>query len=145
MACGFGIVVIDMDKMEVKDTYYIGPNGGYINVYDITMDGTFIYAATSGGIYKASLSSANLSNFINWSLMPGLPTGVYNSIGYINGKIVTSYSKYLTTIGNSTPIVNQDTLFYYDYVSWKQFTPPGAFQFKKINISANQCIVTILV
>ncbi|MBA3705014.1 MAG: hypothetical protein H0W84_03685, partial [Bacteroidetes bacterium] len=53
LSCGFGVVVIDMDKEEVKDTYYIGPNGNPINVLDITSDGTSFFAATEGGIYKA--------------------------------------------------------------------------------------------
>ena len=35
LACGFGIVIFDTDKIEAKDTYYIGPGGSYINVYQI--------------------------------------------------------------------------------------------------------------
>ena len=40
LACGFGIVVVDLEKQEIKDTYYIGPNGENINVFGIAFDGT---------------------------------------------------------------------------------------------------------
>lgn len=108
LACGFGIVVIDMERLEVKDTYYIGPGGAAINVTDLTTDGANIYASTSGGVYSAWLN-ANLANFNNWSKMPGLRNALYNTITYFNGKLYTNFSKYLT---NGT--IMQDTLFVQD-------------------------------
>ena len=35
LSCGFGIVVLDIAKKEIKDTYYIGTNGAHIEVLDI--------------------------------------------------------------------------------------------------------------
>src|ERR1700741_971234 len=66
VATGFGIVVVNTDNFETKDTYIIGPNGTSINVYEVALDNTTIYAATSGGVYMASLSSNNLANYQNW-------------------------------------------------------------------------------
>ena len=137
LACGFGIVVVDMDKVEVKDTYYIGPNGAYINVYDITSDGTYIYAATSGGIYKASLSSANLANYANWSKMTGLPNGHFNAIAAINGKIVANFSKSLTS-----GTAGQDTIFYYNNTSWSHMGVVGNYTVKGIKTQGNGITVT---
>ena len=37
VCCGFGIVVIDLRRYEVKDTYIIGPNGSYLGVNDLTI------------------------------------------------------------------------------------------------------------
>jgi len=141
LACGFGIVVVDMDKLEIKDTYYIGPNGSYINVYDITSDGTYIYASTESGIYKALLSSSNLANYVNWNKMPGLPNGVYNSIANFNGKIVTSYSKFI-----ATGTYYQDTLYYYDtgLNLWTKFPGLNGIQVKKIYPQNNSLLVTFL-
>ena len=99
LSCGFGIVVIDTERDEVKDTYYIGPSGAIINVRDLTSDGTYLYAATDGGIYRALLSNPNLANFTAWTqinnLASGLdiPTGVYNTITSYYGKVYTNYSK----------------------------------------------------
>jgi len=63
LACGFGIVKFDTDRKEVSDTYYIGTNGGYIDILDITTDNNFIYAATDSGIYRASFSAPNLADY----------------------------------------------------------------------------------
>ena len=54
LSTGFGIIVVDTDRNEIKDTYLIGQNGIYIGVYDITSDGTVLYAATANGVYQLS-------------------------------------------------------------------------------------------
>lgn len=119
LACGFGIVVIDMERLEVHDTYYIGPGGNSVNVFDITSDGTYFYAATNGGIYKAAVNDPNLANYTQWSTIPGLSTTrIYNTIAYHGGKLYTNFSKYQTN-GN----LYQDTLFVYDAGVWSVFNP----------------------
>lgn len=82
VACGFGIVVVDLTRLEVKETYYIGPNGSYLGVNKITSDGTNLFAATDNGVYHASLSDPNLSNFNAWSKYSFLPSGKYNQMVY---------------------------------------------------------------
>lgn len=118
LACGFGIVVIDTEKKEVKDTYKIGPNGAFINVYEVTTDGANIYAATEGGVYKASLTDPNLIYFGSWTKMTGIPVGTYNTIVYFGGKVIVNYSKNLT---NGAYL--EDTVFTYDPTSaqWNKF------------------------
>ena len=138
LACGFGIVVMDMDRIEIKDTYYIGPNGNAINVRDITSDGTYIYAATDKGIYRALLSSPNLANYVSWSVVSGLPTGIYNSIVSINGKIITNFSKFLTN-----NLTYQDTLYTYDNVSWSYFgSTPGTYTINALKNCNDQLVIT---
>jgi len=51
LSCGFGIVVLDMVREEVKDTWYIGPDGNALNVLDLTYNDTSFVAATENGIY----------------------------------------------------------------------------------------------
>jgi hypothetical protein len=79
LSTGFGIVVIDTDRKEVKDTYLIGPNGGYLKVYDIVANGTTIYAATVSGIYYAPINDPYLSNFTTWTKFNNVPNGHSNS------------------------------------------------------------------
>jgi hypothetical protein len=73
LSCGFGIVVVNLEKKEIKDTYLIGENGGYTNVYDMATDGTMLYAATEQGIYTANSNNTNLVDFNNWSRIPDIP------------------------------------------------------------------------
>jgi hypothetical protein len=142
LACGFGIVVIDMERLEVKDTYYIGPNGNSINVTDITSDGTTFYVSTSGGIYKALVNNPNLANFTSWTKLPmagvGFPNGPYNTIAAFNGKVYTNYSKVMVN-GN----FYKDSLYEYDpgtnlWTNMHPGTGETTFQLRKWN---NQLVI----
>jgi len=73
LATGFGIVVIDLEKQEIKDTYIIGPAGAYKEVNHVEQDDSFIYAATNDGIMKAAVNDPFLANFQVWTSMDNLP------------------------------------------------------------------------
>lgn len=66
MACGFGILAIDMKKQEVKDTYWIGDEGDDLNVNDVTSTSEMLFAATDQGVKSVSLSASNLADFNVW-------------------------------------------------------------------------------
>ncbi len=126
LSCGFGIVVLDTERNEIKDTYYIGPLGGAINVMDLTSDGTYFYAATETSIYRALVSNPNLANYTSWTNINNvatgldLPTGLYNNITAFAGKIYTNYSKNIMT-----GAYGEDSLFVFDGTVWTHFIPPG--------------------
>lgn len=90
LACGFGIVVIDVTKQEVKDTYIIGFGGEQIKINDITIRADTIFAATDVGVYKAGLSSVFLSDPSNWTLEPLVDPQPYNLIADFGGGILLS-------------------------------------------------------
>ena len=73
LSSGFGIVVINLERKEIKDTYLIGNNGDYLNVQDLATDGSYFYAATINGIYRASTSNPNLQDFNNWVRQTNIP------------------------------------------------------------------------
>lgn len=109
LACGFGIVVLDTDREEIRETYLIGPNGSNVNVLDIALSASHIFAATDEGVFKAPLSAPTLSNFNAWNKEPALPFEKYNCIAHFNGKIyVNKYSQNF----------NSDSLFVYNGINW---------------------------
>ncbi len=93
LSCGFGIVVFDLDKFEIRDTYKFGPNGAAIQVNDVQTANGYIYAATNSGLYRADLSNNFLSNFENWFKEPGLPigNGEFTEVELLNGKLITDF------------------------------------------------------
>ncbi len=115
LACGFGIVVLDLIKKEIKDTYYIGPNGDNINVTDITCDGNEFYASTTGGIYHADVNASNLANYNFWSKYNNLPSTTesifYSAVEYHAGKVFASLYSPLT----------RDTIYVFDGNAWAYF------------------------
>lgn len=119
LACGFGIVVLDLEKKEIKDTYYIGPNGSQIGIFDLTTDGSNIFAATESGIYEADLSSPYLSNYSYWTKHTEMPHPdlKYNAIAYFDNALYVNFS------GNN---YSDDTLFKYKTGTWNYFDTTGA-------------------
>lgn len=114
LACGFGIVILDMDRKEIHDTYYIGPEGNAINVFEITYNDTSLFASTERGIYYADINGLNLADFHQWHkdqrlIYPDLP---YNHVVNFNGKIYANYF---------SGQYNQDTMFVFDGYNWDYF------------------------
>ncbi len=74
ISCSFGIVVLNLTKKEISDTYYFYLSATtYLEVFAVTFDNQFIYAATANGIRKASQSDPDLFNFASWSTISDIP------------------------------------------------------------------------
>ncbi|MFZ9846639.1 MAG: two-component regulator propeller domain-containing protein [Flavobacteriales bacterium] len=114
LSCGFGIVVFDLAKREIKDTYKIGFNSANVFVNEIKIYNGKIYAATKNGIYVANASSNFLNDFQQWTMLSDLPLGSYNTVEVVNNKLYTNFDN-----GNS----NQDTLYAFDNNTWTKFIP----------------------
>ncbi|MCE1200515.1 MAG: hypothetical protein LWX09_00250 [Bacteroidia bacterium] len=114
LACGFGIVVIDVDRKEVFDTYLIGQQGSFINVLDIEFYNNMVFAATESGVYYAPLNSPNLADFNQWTRDNRLrhPSQRYNQIEAFSGKL------YLNLTRN---LFDADTMFVFDGQAWNYF------------------------
>ena len=127
LSCGFGIVILDMDREEIYDTYYIGPDGNAINVLEITYNDTSLFAATENGIYFADINGLNLADFHQWHkdqrlIYPNLP---YNHVVAFNGKIYANYFS-----GQSS----HDTMFVYNGNIWDYFEKENNSQHHQMNV-----------
>jgi hypothetical protein len=119
LACGFGIVVIDLERREVKETWFIGDNGGQVRVRQIAMLGDSIYAATSTGLFAASRSAPNLAAFTSWQrrmdMGATMANGPFNQAVAYQGMLFANYDK---------PNSNNDTLLILrPNNTWEQFGP----------------------
>ncbi len=134
LSCGFGIIVLDILKKEIKDTYFIGTNGSTINVLDLTTDTKNLYAATEKGIFKASLNNPNISNFTAWEkdVRISCPDCKYNLIEYFNNNLF---------VNKSGSIFNTDTVFVFNGTSWKCFDSTRVGATKKIKFYSNILII----
>lgn len=66
VSTNFGIVVVDLQRREIRDTYAsFGPGGTAPQVYATAVQGDTLYAATSAGLLRGRLST-NLLDFNNW-------------------------------------------------------------------------------
>ncbi|MBN2812431.1 MAG: T9SS type A sorting domain-containing protein [Bacteroidales bacterium] len=98
LASGFGIVVCDLLRKEISESYYFGPGGSQIAVNDITSDGIRLFAATEGGVYSAEIEGTNLLDFNSWiklSVLPD-PETSYRFLAWYNNKLFTVYPNPMT-------------------------------------------------
>lgn len=89
MASSFGIVVLDLQKSEINDTWKPGDENETVAVYDVAFSGTYIYAATESGLYYGDIQSQGLSYFGNWQRVNSLPdpAGEYNAVLAVQDRI----------------------------------------------------------
>ncbi|GAB3329346.1 two-component regulator propeller domain-containing protein [Larkinella ripae] len=89
LACDFGIVVLDLARSEIRDTYRnIGPNGTPVVVYATALANDSIYAATSRGLLAARFApTVNLAFFGNWKTVPLPDRGSVRSVVGVENRL----------------------------------------------------------
>ena len=114
LSCGFGIVVVDLEKDEIKDTYYIGPNGDALKVNQTAVAFGKIFAGTVDGLYVADASTPTLSNFQAWERWD-----TAHQLPHLNAQYVLSTPNGLYAAFN-------DAIFRFDGEAWDTVrTAPG--------------------
>ena len=134
VACGFGIVVFDLKKEEVKDTYYIGDQGDAVNVTDIAFFNGRIYASSDDGIYYASQNAPNLANYSAWQFDTSLihPHLAYTEMEVFGGKLYLNYDGGF----------NADTLFVNNGNQWGYYNKQDVSQKMELRAYSNCFLMT---
>lgn len=104
LSTGLGVIVIDGERYEVKDSWFIGNNGNQVKVNGFTSDAGFYYAATEEGLKKTPLNIANPADYSNWQLVSGitgLSTGPCRNVWNVQNKIIVEKNDSLFA-GNGT-------------------------------------------
>jgi hypothetical protein len=135
LSCGFGIVVLNLEKNEVKDTYYIGPDGSTINVLAMTYNDTAFFAATEKGIYYADINDPNLAFYANWTKMEDIPypNGFYNLIHNFQGKLL---------INRTNPPGNEDDLYVLENGDWRMLETGNTDRTYSLRTSGDKLVVS---
>ncbi|MBN2779396.1 MAG: hypothetical protein JXR36_17325 [Bacteroidales bacterium] len=123
LGLGFGVVVVDLDRFEISETWFVGENGSNIKINAIDINQNDIYLAAENGVYKGSLddplvdfskweiiSDINQSGPLNW--MSGME---YDNIHFTNGVLLANY--------NNSELQTADTILMFDGVNWSHFNP----------------------
>ena len=89
LAYDFGLVVLDIEKQDIRETYQnLGDNGSLINIHKIVFTTDSIYLSTSQGIRKARFApNVNLQFFGNWKTLIAKNLSISN---FQNGIILAS-------------------------------------------------------
>ncbi|MFI5186906.1 MAG: two-component regulator propeller domain-containing protein [Chitinophagales bacterium] len=113
LSTGLGVIVVDGDRYEIKDSWFIGDSGNTVKTNGFATDGSYFYAATDEGLKRTSVNTANPSDYLSWQLLSGangLSAGPCNDVVSINNKII---------------VLKNDSLFAFDGNNWKLFYGDG--------------------
>ncbi|MCZ2458643.1 MAG: T9SS type A sorting domain-containing protein [Chitinophagales bacterium] len=128
LSTGLGVVVVDGNKYEIKDSWFVGNGGNPVKVNGINADDSFFYAATEEGLKKARTNNANLSNYSVWQLVSGsggLPEGACKNILNLQGKMIAEV---------------KDSLFEWNGSQWSLFYADG-MPVVSSNVSGNKILL----
>jgi hypothetical protein len=121
LACGFGIVLFDTDKLEIKETFFIGPEGGNLEVFQIAVNDSMLFAATARGMMTCNYKRKIPNNFRNWTTDTlDMPAGPHNGVLNVNGVVICCYSGFKK---NSEQ--GKDTFYVFEPSTsrWKKYPP----------------------
>ena len=114
LSTGFGVVVVDPQARQVKNTFYLGPNGGSLIVNSLCLTDDIIFAATESGLRFANVNDPFLQNFNNWSDITTLP-----SSGAVKRFVTFVGQEFIVMTQNETDQVWKRTSA---SAAWEQFT-----------------------
>lgn len=66
LACDFGLVVLNLEKKEIKDTYYLSFTGNTNPVRGVAASETYLSAATDSGIFQIEINNPNINFVSSW-------------------------------------------------------------------------------
>lgn len=90
LATGFGVVVVDLGRNEIKETYYLGTNGGYTTVYDMAFMCDSIYAATAEGLKHVSVDEPNLFIADRWTVDHRFDGTTVTQLASVGGRLLAA-------------------------------------------------------
>jgi hypothetical protein len=114
LSTGLGVVIVDGDRYEIKDSWIIGNNGGHVKVGGFSSDGSFFYAATDEGLKSISVNDPNPGNYLDWQLMSGT-----------NGLSAGACGNVITVNNNKVVVLKNDSLFSFNGTTWNLFYADG--------------------
>ena len=135
VSTGFGIILLNVDKKEISDTYFLGEGGEDLWVNQVIEYGGKLFAATSEGIYSAWANDPLLFHYASWTHETDFPNfqRAVTSLALFDGKLFASQSS-----GNQ----QTDDILFYDSFSnvWNVMSSPF-IQIRSITSSQQQLIV----
>lgn len=100
LATGFGVVVVNIDRQEIKETWYLGAGGSYTPVYDVAFLSDSIYAATGEGLKRLSRSEAHPTVSDRWTIDHRLDGRTVFELAAVGRNLLTAVHTDLTDQDN---------------------------------------------
>lgn len=114
LSTSLGVIVLDLAKRNVKETYEFNINNQVVPVNSITSLGDSLYAVTPKGVYCANRNSNELQNFQVWR---SVDTSLgYNTITALNGSLFVASLKSVYKLNNGVPALLYTTPYAIEHI-----------------------------
>ena len=134
--CGeFGVVVYDIEREEVKESYRMQVDGVQVNVWDFTIDDKNFYAATDHGIFYVAQNNPQITFYKSWVQMETPEYGKCVAINYWKDKLVYFFEE-TCNVYTQTPEENVYDTLHKKYI----YNPTGGKM--DISVSNNQLLIS---
>nr|WP_321407377.1 two-component regulator propeller domain-containing protein [uncultured Carboxylicivirga sp.] len=125
----FGILVINIEKKEISDTYYLGLNSSNLIINQCEIVNNSIYAATERGLLRADLDDPLIAYYQSWSDIGS------SSLEHVT---IKSFQNDLVTIFE--PTTNNYSILYGNEDNWSSIKTTR--NYKNIGITDNELILS---
>jgi hypothetical protein len=131
LACGFGLLVLDIRRRESPATYFFSTSAGTpIRVNDVAVFDDTVYAATAQGLFRVALSDPLPEDFSRWEALgssSGLPAGEVDE--------VLVYAEQLHARSDNTLLV-------YDGSGWMPWYDAGTWTIRSLSPGDDYLLIT---
>lgn len=107
LATGFGIVVIDLAKFLIKDTWFTALNGVNYQIYGITKYDDKFYISSEKGVFSIQKDDIRIPDFSAWEFENALDTFKYT--------FIESFGDYLIV---NKPGISKDSILVFENGTW---------------------------
>lgn len=115
ISTGLGIVVINLAKQEVKETYVFSKGGQTMAVNAFLADDTYFYGASEAGLYRIARNSPAPQVFSNWQ--PVDTQRSYTRLAMVKGAIFAATSGFTDTLYRINGVNNRQRVWFSDSTS----------------------------
>jgi ligand-binding sensor domain-containing protein len=129
LSTGLGVIVVDAEKYEIRDSWLIGENGGPVKTNMFTKSDGNYYAATEEGLKTTPVSTSNPANSSSWINLSG------------NNGLSASAAKAVLNYNNTIVVIQNDTLFIKYSQGFQPFFSNG-WHVLSANVSGDKLLIS---
>ncbi len=130
ISTGFSIQVIDLEKQEFKEAYYIGSSSSTVTCTDVSIFNGKIYVCTNEGLKVIAKNNPGILNSINWQNIN------------LTGVIPNQVPKYTEVFNGKLYLIQQDSLYCFDGLLWTNLGQEKYWKTIDMAASPNELILT---
>ena len=118
LSTDFAISVLDLDKFEIKNTYFIGNKSTSLKVYSTSLFQDTYFAITEQGIFKANINSPNLSDYRSW----------------LKDTTISFIPRHSATFNNRILVSKGDSIYQFKDNNWSQYGIFDGFEIRSLKV-----------